>query len=184
MKKSYLLILSIVCVVAASTGFLFSRWYLESDDKKIADPSLAPPSVLNTPMPNFSLMDPDGILRSNTDFKDHVLVVNFWATWCAPCLDEIPIFTGLQTEYRAQGVRFVGIALDNRTQVLEFMASTPMNYSVLLGGAEGINLGKHFGNQLGVLPFTAIVDRQGIIVYTHFGAMTRNAMKPIIQSLL
>ena len=86
MKKPPLLILSIVCVVAASIGFLLSHWHLGSNDKEITDPLLTPSSVLNTPMPNFSLMDLDGTLRSNADFKDQVLVVNFWATWCAPCL--------------------------------------------------------------------------------------------------
>ena len=191
MSRGQWILLVFVCVFAGSAGVLVSRW---SDSQRIDEATAAPTSrqdtspssasVLNQPMPEVSLQSLDGGLVQNDQWKGQVLVVNFWATWCAPCLEEIPILIDLQRVYADRAVTFVGIALDNPERIREFMERIKINYPVLLGGADAIALGQAFGNELGVLPFSAFVDREGKIIHTHFGVLTREQIVPIIDSVL
>ncbi|MDH5300156.1 MAG: TlpA family protein disulfide reductase [Gammaproteobacteria bacterium] len=134
--------------------------------------------------PGFLLPDLHGQLFDARQWDGKVLVVNFWATWCPPCRREMPDFVELQHAYASQGVQFVGIALDEPGAVQQFVQEMNVNYPLLLGGVKATQVSEAYGNSDGVLPYTAIVDRQGRIAYIHRGFFPGDQAKKVILSLL
>jgi len=113
-----------------------------------------------------------------------VLVVNYWATWCAPCREEIPGFVRLQERYGSRGLQFVGIAIDQPDKVAEFASELRINYPLLLGGLEIIELLRQAGNRAGVLPYTLVIDRKGNLVSREPGGLKEVRLESLIQRLL
>jgi thiol-disulfide isomerase/thioredoxin len=111
-------------------------------------------------------------------------VVNFWATWCPPCRQEVPEFIALQKQYGAQGLQFVGIALDEKAKIQNFMDEVGINYPVLVGDLEAIALAQTSGNRLGGLPYTVVIDQKGNIIATEMGALSKEKLIAIISPLL
>jgi thiol-disulfide isomerase/thioredoxin len=129
------------------------------------------------------LTDLKGQPRSLEAWRGQVLVVNFWATWCLPCRDEIPIFIKLQERHGARGLQFIGIAIDQREKVDAFARDLGINYPILLGGIEAIEIARRAGNRLGALPFTVMVDRSGRLVGTHLGVVREARLEALLQPL-
>lgn len=136
------------------------------------------------PRPDFRLPDHTGVERSVSEWDDKVMVLNFWATWCSPCLKEIPEFIELQTEYGARGLQFVGIAIDDLDNVVRYMGEAGINYPILIGQMDAIELATRYGNRVGALPFTAVVDHGGPVVFSKAGALTLEEARSIIEPLL
>lgn len=113
--------------------------------------------------PAFSLPDLSGERRAIAEWDGRVLVINFWATWCPPCVEEIPELVEVQSRYGGRGVAIVGVALDERDAVEEFLEDVPVNYPILLGTTEAFEVLDAYGNERGTLPYTVIVDRDGEI---------------------
>ncbi len=134
--------------------------------------------------PSFSLPDLQGQRHVNSEWDDKVVVVNFWATWCPPCLNEIPRFVELQEEYGARGLQFVGVAIDEVAPVQRVAKTLGINYPVLVGNKEAIAVATQFGNNSGVLPFTVVINRQGYTVWRQPGEIEEAEVKQIILSLL
>jgi len=134
--------------------------------------------------PDFTLPDLDGKQHSAREWDGKVMIVNFWAAWCPPCRREIPALMKVHETYAPQGVVVIGIALDSRSNVLDFAEPMLVNYPLLLSGNQGIALAKAYGNHLGILPYTVIVDRKGRIVYTHRSEITFEETEAIIKPLL
>lgn len=130
------------------------------------------------------LADLQGQSQALSQWRGKVLIVNFWATWCAPCREEIPVFIRLQEKYRTQGLQFVGIAIDQRDPVEVFAREFGMNYPVLLGGIETVEMSRQAGNRAGALPFTLILDRDGKIIGTELGSIKETKLEGIIKPLL
>jgi len=131
-----------------------------------------------------SLPDTKGREQPIGQWKGKLLVVNFWATWCTPCREEMPEFVKAQREFGQRGLQFVGIAIDEVAKVETFAAELGLNYPVLIGGNGAIELSRSFGNRLGALPFTIIVDRTGRINHTQLGPINETQLKAIIGELL
>lgn len=131
-----------------------------------------------------ALPDTSGREQSLGQWRGKVVVVNFWATWCEPCREEMPRFVKLQEQYGDKGLQFVGIAIDQGDKVQGFASEIHLNYPTLLGGYGGIELSKTFGNRLGALPFTVILDRAGGVVQTQLGPMKDAELRSIIAHLL
>jgi len=174
-NKRRFLLFGAVAALAAAAGVLFNAWRLDGTGAKEG----AAEAVMAT-----RLADLQGQTQALSQWRGKVLVVNFWATWCAPCREEIPAFIRLQDQYRAQGLQFVGIAIDQRDPVLAFIREFGINYPVLLGGIETVEMSRQAGNRAGALPFTLIFDRSGKIATTETGGIKEARLQAIIKPLL
>ncbi len=142
------------------------------------------PQHVDIILPAFSLPDTNSVIRASAEWQGTVRLINFWATWCPPCKKELPLLTDLQNTYANQGLVVLGIALDDPTDVANFLASTPITYPLLLGEQAGLTLARQLGNRIDVIPFTVIVDKQEHIIYQHQGELTKNDVLSVLQPLL
>ena len=125
-----------------------------------------------TPPPvDFSLVDLDGNIRSLKEWEGKFIVLNFWATWCPPCRTEIPSFIKLQQKHADAGLQFVGIAIDNEVSVQQFSMQMNINYPILIAQTQGIELARQYGNLSGALPFSVLINPEGVIVARHVGIL-------------
>lgn len=104
---------------------------------------------------------PQGGWLTLAEFRGQPLILNFWATWCPPCLQEMPDLDRLQATHAASGVRVLGLALEDATPVQQFLAKRPVRFAIGLAGPGGADLSRRLGNHKGGLPFTAVFDRHG-----------------------
>ena len=132
----------------------------------------------------LSLPTPEGEPQSLGQWRGKVLVVNFWATWCEPCREEMPEFVRAQRELGDRGLQFVGIAVDDSQKVAAFVKEIGLNYPALIGGMGAIELSKTLGNRLSALPFTIIVDRQGKVAHTQLGILKKKQLHEVVDKLL
>ncbi len=130
------------------------------------------------------LDDLNGQAQPLAQWRGQVLVLNFWAPWCPPCREEMPGFIRLQERYAGQGLRFVGVALDEAEPVRAFARRIGVNYPILLGGMSGMMLGDAAGNRHGGLPYTLILDRRGNPVATLTGGVDEARLEALLRPLL
>ena len=133
---------------------------------------------------SLSLPDTSGRQQSLSQWRGQVVMVNFWATWCAPCREEMPEFVRAQREFGPRGLQFVGIAVDEPEKVVQFAKELGLNYPALIGGYGAIELSKTLGNQLSALPFTIVIDRTGALVRTQLGPFKSDKLRATIDNLL
>jgi thiol-disulfide isomerase/thioredoxin len=164
----------VVAALAAVAGFGYHYWRIAG----------APHAAAGEALRTVRFADLGGAAQSLEQWGGKVVVVNFWATWCAPCREEIPIFVKLQEKYGSRGLQFVGIAIDQPSKVGPFASELGMNFPILLGGAEAIDLTRKLGNKASVLPFTVILARDGRITATHTGAVKEGSFESLVASLL
>ena len=96
-----------------------------------------------------------------SQWKGKTLVINFWATWCPPCVEELPLLSAFYTENKAHGLQLVGLAIDKAEPVWRFLARSPVSFPVALAGMEGVELTRELGNAAGGLPFSVLFDAGG-----------------------
>jgi thiol-disulfide isomerase/thioredoxin len=166
----------------AAAAFGAGAWM---SDRGLSNATVTP-SNTSAAQTLFALNLPDlkNQRQSLNQWRGKVLVVNFWATWCAPCREEIPIFVQLQDRYRDKGLQFIGISIDKADKTSEFAAAFRMNYPNLIGTFDTVELSRTLGNSKRVLPFTVILDRKGQIVATEFGGIKQEKLESLLKSLL
>ena len=128
--------------------------------------------------------EPSGKPRRLLEWQGKVLLCNFWATWCAPCREEMPMLAAAQQHYAAKGVYVVGIGIDHAVKISEFAAKERISYPLLVAGPEAIELMRRLGNQGGGLPFTVILDRAGALAFRRLGVLTRAEVDQALAPLL
>lgn len=132
----------------------------------------------------FWLSDTDGVRRGIAEWHGKLVVMNFWATWCPPCLHEIPVFIALQERYAERGVQFLGIAIDEADRVRAFAEKIGLNYPTLHGQLDAIEVMTAYGNETGGLPYTVVIDRAGTVVARHAGVLDEAMAVALIEELL
>jgi thiol-disulfide isomerase/thioredoxin len=132
--------------------------------------------------PEFAAIDLDGQLRNITEWDGQLILLNFWATWCPPCKKEIPDFIELQKAYGDQGFQIISIAVDEEEAVREYAEKMGMNYPIMAVQAEGVGLAKRYGNGIGILPYTVIINRDGEISYTITGELSKKRAKELLKA--
>ena len=108
-----------------------------------------------------------------TTLRGKTLVINFWSTWCPPCVEEMPMFSEAQTAYKDKNVVFVGIAADQADNVKAFLQKNPVNYQIAVGGQPAFELSQQLGNRHDAVPFTVMINAKEGITSRHFGVYTR-----------
>jgi thiol-disulfide isomerase/thioredoxin len=128
--------------------------------------------------------DVGNVPQPYNQWQGRIVVLNFWATWCPPCREEMPMFSKLQAELGERGVQFVGIGVDSPSAIKEFAFRTPMSYPLLIGGTESLDLARRLGNATGGLPYTLVLDREGTPVMSRVGLLDEGSLRQALQPLL
>lgn len=112
---------------------------------------------------------PDGAALAMTTFRGRPLLLNFWATWCPPCIHELPLLNRFYNERHAQGWQVLGLAMDKEAAVRQFLARQPLSYPIAMAGANGSQLTRTLGNLQGGLPFTVVLGADGGVLHRKIG---------------
>jgi len=183
-KTTSALLMVGLAAAGLASGYVFNNWQHE---QKLSETKVATSDgavVSSNVRPFFRLKDLEDKVRDVKEWDGQVLMINFWATWCPPCRKEIPAFIDLQEAYQDKGLVIIGVAIDTKDNVVDFVDPMGINYPVLIGNEEGISLAKAYGNRYGVLPYTVFVDRSGTIVQSHRNELTFQQAEAIIKPLL
>ncbi len=178
MNRQYL-ILPAVALLSALAGILVSRVML--DQPQIASAQAVAPTASDLAFADLRFSTVDGHTRKLGDWHNPILVINFWAPWCAPCRREIPAFIELQQKH-ADKLQVIGIALDSADNVRQFTGEYPFNYPLLLMPDNSTAINRFFGNTSGGLPFTTILDTSRNIVFRHAGEITLEALEDALKT--
>ncbi len=160
----------LAAVIGAGSGLLAVTW-------------LQKPPAADMQRPGFTLPAVNGEPRRIDEWDGHVVVLNFWATWCSPCREEIPLFTRLHNEFRDAGVRFLGVAIDDPEPIRGFLDQVDMGYPTLYGMETALDVAAAYGNERGTLPYTVIIDREGRIVERFSGQLHEPDLRPLLQDM-
>jgi thiol-disulfide isomerase/thioredoxin len=133
---------------------------------------------------SIPLTDLDGRQTLLKDWQGEILLVNFWAPWCAPCRREIPALIKIQRDYASHGVRVLGISFDGEEQVRRFAEEYQIDYPLFLTGNRSAMYNAAFDNPSGSLPYTALLDRNQRILFQHNGELTSQQMREQLDALL
>lgn len=182
MKPTKILVIAIIgLLVGAATGLGIRL--LGPGDSPTEAKSSTPVAPLSA-VPDFAFPDLEGHMHDGREWRDRILVLNFWAAWCPPCRAETPLFVELQEKYGADNVRFVGIAIDDKEPVQDFVDTFGVQYPILLGNLDAIELSKHLGNRFEGLPFTVIAEPGGKVILRHQGGMDRDQLEPALKQAI
>jgi thiol-disulfide isomerase/thioredoxin len=170
------LLAGVVAVVFAAAGILYYQWRVGE-----AQPDAA---YLGRMVLAAKLMGIDDKVQPFEQWRGKVLVVNFWATWCGPCREEIPGFIQFQERYRADGVQFVGVAIDQKERVVPYAKEMGINYPIVVGGVETLEFARQLGNHASVLPFTLVIDRAGKVSSALAGIIRPDKLETLLKPLM
>ena len=139
---------------------------------------------IGTALPQFELADMTGTMRNINEWGNKVLLINFWATWCPPCVREIPSLIEVMHSHADKGFQVIGIAIDNKDDVEDYIEKMGISYPILIGETDAITITKQLGNRFGALPYSILVSRDGIIKVTHQGELKHDDLIEMITPLL
>ena len=138
----------------------------------------APTALLTAPLTGL-----DGNPLNLMNWKEKIRVVNFWATWCPPCREELPELSALQTEFGTKSIQFVGIAIDDAAKVNEFLSKSPLSYPTTVAAGSTLGLTASLGNASQGLPFTLIIDSHDRVVFSKLGLVNVRDLRQQLQAL-
>ena len=190
-----LIVSAVLGAGAFAAGFAVSRWRRDESstpgvatgeaawntagDQVIRSSSAEPTDQA----PDFRFTDQHGKTHRFSDWDGMVRIVNFWATWCPPCVHEIPMLVSVQESYRGRGVQLIGVAVDDPDGAFAMAKELGMSYPTMADSRRTIDLLHAYGNRAAALPFTAFVDRKGSIRDRHVGALTLEQTQEKIRVL-
>jgi thiol-disulfide isomerase/thioredoxin len=172
MNKRFLIFALIIAVTCLSIGVYFGNKKFQVDSVK--DESVKQFLAL-------TLKDSQNKPQAINQWKNKFLVVNFWATWCKPCVQEMPELVELQKEFSAQNVQFLGLGIDSPTNIAEFAEKYQISYPLFAAGMEGTELSRAMGNKAGGLPFTVLISTDGRVVKSYLGRLKMDELRSDIK---
>lgn len=131
----------------------------------------------------LQLERPQGGSLALSTLRGQPLLLNFWATWCPPCVKEMPELDRFSRDFAQRGGRVLGVAIDGAAPVRDFLQHRPVGYDIVLAGLAGSELMRQLGNQAGVLPFSALIDAEGSLRKQHSGETTRQELSRWVADL-
>ena len=177
MNKNFFLIVTLI--VTAALGYLV---YLYLDKH---EPAVASPLVVSMPanniVVNFALPDLEGNVRQISDWGGKARLINFWATWCAPCRREIPLLKKTQDAHAQNNLQVIGVAVDFIEDVMPYAEEVEFNYPILIGQEEAMAAAEATGIDFIGMPFTMIVAPDGHLIKTHIGEIQEDQMALIVE---
>lgn len=177
-----------IALVAGSAGFWVAR-SMPAPETEVAGVSPRKPAPANGPVegqpaPELALPDADGKPLSLKAWPGKWLLVNFWATWCAPCMHEIPALIAAQARYEKAGLQIIGVAMDDPEEVRKLMQEKAFNYPSMVGDEGVQTVMEQFGNTLGALPYTVLISPDGVIRYVELGGVDGPKLDMLVQRFL
>ncbi|MFY8135378.1 MAG: TlpA family protein disulfide reductase [Aquimonas sp.] len=127
--------------------------------------------------PDAELRRLDGSTAKLSDFDGRPLLINFWATWCPPCIEELPLLDALHQRSGADGLQVIGIALDDPAAVEKFLGEVPVEFPMFLAKPGRVDLSTTLGNANSVLPYSVLIDAEGRIAKRKFGAFSEASLR-------
>ncbi|WP_028220149.1 TlpA family protein disulfide reductase [Paraburkholderia oxyphila] len=172
-----------VAAVAAGGGILAGH-YANSGNTSVADAAsvAARPDAVGQ-LWSAPVTNPDGKAQSLSIYKGHPIVVNFWASWCGPCVEEMPELSALQREYAKKGIQFVGLGVDSAANIKTFLQKVPVDYPIYIAGFGGADVARAFGNAAGGLPYTVVIDANGTVRATKLGQIKMDELRHTLDTL-
>lgn len=154
-------------IVVMTSGLCVAKSKYAVIPNEISTTNFFSRNMLNTNRQTFKL----------ESFKGKTLLVNFWATWCSACIKEMPELSALQNELSAQTIQIIGIAIDNQDKIIEFAKKYDIHYPIYMTDISEQGLLSELGNQSGVLPYTLLIDRKGVIKKTYLGRLNMDDIR-------
>ena len=145
--------------------------------------SAEPDSSAVASLMRANLPDTQGQTHALTEWRGKVLLVNFWATWCPPCVEEMPELVELQNSSEVKNLQIVGIGVDSPSNIQQFTKKFQISYPILVAGMEGTEIARALGNQAGGLPVTVLLDSEGRVRHTYLGRLNMNQVKTDLANL-
>jgi len=162
-----------ICFLALMAGAFSSHWF--SQNRAVNEEAVK--AVFTN-----EWQSPDGKAINTNAWEGKVLVLNFWASWCPPCVEEMPELDQLQRQFSGKNVLFVGIAVDSPSNVRDFLKKTPVSYPIVMGGMNASSIYKALGNTQSALPYTVVISPQGKVIDTKLGKIDEDSLKKVINS--
>ncbi|SEB24630.1 TlpA family protein disulfide reductase [Paraburkholderia sartisoli] len=178
-----------VAVVAAGGGAAAGYWFLNGDSTQAAQSAQPGATAAARPQDAVNALwaqnvtSADGKPQSLSMFKGHPVVVNFWASWCGPCVEEMPALAQLHRDYAKKGIQFIGLGVDSEKNVKTFLQKVKVDYPVFVTGFGGADLAREFGNNAGGLPYTVVIDAKGNVLSTKLGEIQPAELKRTLDAL-
>jgi thiol-disulfide isomerase/thioredoxin len=168
--------------IGVLAAFIHERWHPgpRAESAPVAATAASAAAIPET-RPEFTLSSLDGHRHAISEWDGKTLLVNFWATWCAPCRHEIPLLGSIRREYASKNVEIVGIAVDVAQDVRTFLQHTPIDYPVLTGEQDALDAAQAFGVNEMAFPFTAFIDAHGHVLTVHLGELHEAQARAILD---
>jgi thiol-disulfide isomerase/thioredoxin len=170
-KKLYMVAAVTVAAISLALGMI------------VANRQQATPNKVVTELMASTLPDSDAKPQKLAQWQGKIIVLNFWATWCAPCVKEMPELALLQKKLAHENVQLIGIGIDDPINIASFSKAHPVSYPLLVGGMDGSGLLSKLGNTEGGLPFTVLITPSGRITKTYLGSLKLDVLQADIKSI-
>lgn len=154
-------------------GIGIGAWRLQAESAELPNTNVSSSFFSQT------LADSTGQPRSLKEWKGKILIVNFWASWCGPCVKEMPELSALQDSFNDHRIQIIGVGIDSIANIAAFAGKHRISYPLYSAENDGIQLSRDFGNKMGVLPFTVLLAPDGTVHKTYTGIKIEEIRKDL-----